>query len=293
MLGLPLRYMLRHPSAAVKIAADPLQTLTMMVDYYYSEQERKLPQCPYVTDPQWEQKMHAGLGAAWPCAAEAEFRALWPQVIAELQGKGIDPGPESFQWWNDGDAGLVRAAWCLVRHLQPKTVVETGVAHGMTSRFVLEALKRNGNGGRLWSIDLPQVEPEWRSRVGAAVHAAVHADGDKGFDGMWTYIAGSSRRKLPALLQQLGTIDMFIHDSLHSERNVRFELDRAWAAMPGRGAILVDDADSNWGFQHFTETLPAQQWMLGRAEPTRPDSRCVHTTGMFGVILKQATAHPA
>jgi hypothetical protein len=283
MLGVPLRYLARHPAAAVKMAADPRQTLTMMQDYYFSEKERKRPQCPYATDPQWEQRMHAGLGlsdAAWPCAETAEFRELWQQVIAELQAKGIDPGPESFQWWNDGDAGLVRAAWCLVRHLKPKKVVETGVAHGMTSRFVLEALKRNGNGGRLWSIDLPPFEAEWRSHTGAAVGS--------GYDGMWTYIAGSSRRQLPGLLKELGTIDLFIHDSLHSERNVRFELDRAWAAMPGRGAFLVDDVDANWGFKSFTESYAGQQSMLGQAEPTRPDSRCVHTTGMFGVILKQA-----
>jgi hypothetical protein len=282
MLGIPLRYLVRHPAAAVKMAADPLQTLTMMQDYYHSEQERKLPQCPYVADPQWEQHLHAALGAEWPCPAAAEFRELWPQVIAELQAKGIDPGPEGFQWWNDGDAGLVRAAWCLVRHLKPKKVVETGVAHGMTSRFVLEALKRNGNGGRLWSIDLPPFEKEWRAQVGAAVDVA----GADRYAGMWTYIAGSSRRKLPKLLAGLGTIDLFIHDSLHSERNVRFELERAWAAMPGRGAFLVDDADANWGFKNFTETFPVQQSMLGQAEPTRPDSRCVSSTGMFGVILK-------
>jgi hypothetical protein len=47
-------------------------------------------------------------------------------VISEMEAKGIRPGPESFQFWNDGDAGLVRAIWCLTRHLKPKKVVETG-----------------------------------------------------------------------------------------------------------------------------------------------------------------------
>jgi len=74
--------------------------------------------------------MHSSLGVPWPCKVAAEFWALWPNVIKELESKGIRPGPESFQWWNDGDAGLVRAAWCLTRHTKPKKIVETGVLMG-------------------------------------------------------------------------------------------------------------------------------------------------------------------
>jgi hypothetical protein len=61
---------------------------------------------------------------------------------------------------------------------------------------------------------------------------------------------GFDRRQ--ELLFHLGPIDLFIHDSLHSERNVRFELDRAWAAMAPKGALGVDDLDGNWDFRSFT-----------------------------------------
>ena len=44
-----------------------------------------------------------------------------------------------------------------------RKVVETGVAHGVTSRFILEALERNGR-GFLWSIDLPPLEKVGKSR---------------------------------------------------------------------------------------------------------------------------------
>ncbi len=70
---------------------------------------------------------------------------------------------------------LVGADWAQVPmwssspgHLRPKKVVETGVAHGVTSRFILEALKRSGD-GYLWSIDLLPLERVWRKQVGAAV----------------------------------------------------------------------------------------------------------------------------
>jgi hypothetical protein len=114
-------------------------------------------------------------------------------------------------------------------------------------RCVLEALKRNGD-GHLWSIDLPPIEEFWRKRVGAAV--------DDGFANQWTYIAGSSCRRLPELLAQLGKIDLFIQDSLHNERNVRFELDRAWTGMGPYGAMVVADIYVNWGFHTFIQVFP-------------------------------------
>jgi Methyltransferase domain len=246
------------------------------------KQEKWTPPPPYVPDNDWEQRMHASLRVPWPCDAAAEFWALWPEVINTLEAKGIRPGPESFQVWNDGDAGFVRAAWCLVRHSKPKKVVETGVAHGLTSRFVLEALKANGE-GHLWSVDLQPDDPYWRAQVGAAVGDG-HAD-------RWSYIQGSSRRRLPRLLSRLGQIDLFIHDSMHTDRNVRFELDRAWTAMGANGALLVDDVDVNWGFRTFKQDFPGHSSMLGEAEPLHPDERRFNKKGLFGVILKQRNAN--
>jgi hypothetical protein len=83
----------------------------------------------------------------------------------------------------------------------------------------------------------------------------------------WSYIKGSSRRHLPKLLSQLSEIDLFIHDSLHSERNVRFEIDRAWVALSQKGALVVDDIDANWGFHSFTQTFPGHKSLICEAEP--------------------------
>lgn len=280
MLGLPVRYFFKHPvTTLVHLASDPLQVWLTAQDEYAAVREGTRPKCRYESDPNWEQRLHESRRTPWPCDVTAEFWTLWQSVIKELEAKGIRPGPESFQWWNDGDAGLIRAIWCLIRHTKPQKVVETGVAHGVTSRIVLEALARNGE-GHLWSIDLPPLDEYWRKQVGAAV-------GD-GHGERWSYIEGSSRRRLPELLSQLGQIDLFIHDSLHSERNVRFELDRVWAAIRPDGAIVVDDIDANWGFRSFTQAFPGQQAIICEAEPLRPDPRRFNQKGLFGVILKQA-----
>jgi len=283
MLGIPLRYLLRHPINTLSaLARDPRQAWTTMQDAYVYARERRGPQCSYTADPGWEQHLHLALGCAWPCPQAAEFRALWPAVIAELEAKGIHAGPESFQVWNDGDAALVRAIWCLTRHLQPQKVVETGVGHGVTSRFILEALERNAS-GHLYSIDLPPIDRFWRSQVGAAV-------GDpqtNPYAARWTLIRGSSRSRLPQLLASLGEINLFIHDSLHSARNVRFELDLAWPALSPNGALVVDDVDANWGFDIFTHALPAPQSIIAEAEPLHPDLRRFNQKGLFGIVLKQ------
>jgi hypothetical protein len=282
MLGIPLRYLLRHPLIAVAdLAADPLEIWTTIHDSYLAQREQRGPQCRYESDEDWEQRLHEALGIPWPCNATSEFWDLWPKVISQLEAKGIRAGPESFQFWNDGDAGFVRAIWCLTRHLRPRKVVETGVAHGVTSRCILEALNHNGD-GHLWSIDLPPLERVWRKQVGAAV-------GDR-YSDRWSYVRGSSRRRLPELLSRLGQIDLFIHDSLHSERNVRFELDRAWAALRPNGALVVDDVDANWGFRSFTQTFSGHQSLICEAEPLHPDLMRFNKKGLFGIILKEPTA---
>lgn len=281
MLGIPLRYLLTHPLAATDLLADPVGTSTNFVDMVVAYRERSRPECPYTADEQWEERLHAQLGLAWPCAASAEFQRVWTQVMTELEAKGIRPGPESFDGWNDGDAGLVRAIWCLTRHLRPPNVVETGVGHGVTSRLILEAMQRN-EGGHLWSIDLPPIEKAWHKQVAMAV--------DGRYPEQWTYLKGSSRRHLPTLLSRLGRIKLFIHDSLHSERNLRFELDRAWAALEPGGVMVVDDVDANWGFHSFTETFSPYAAMVCPAEPLHPDRRRSNQKGLFGIILKEPLA---
>jgi hypothetical protein len=212
---LDLQPYLRRPIATLQaIAADPIESWMRLREQYAAHREGHTPPDLYKPDEDWETRLHSLIDLASIDLASSEellseFWDLWAIVMSELKAHGIQPGPESFKGWNDGDAAFVRAIWFLVRRQKPTTVVETGVAHGVTSRFVLEALERNG-GGHLWSIDRPPMEPELKQHIGIAVGRRLQ---DR-----WSYILGSSRRRLPGLLAQLGSIDFFIHDSLHSER---------------------------------------------------------------------------
>lgn len=280
-----LHRVLRRPiSSIAMIVSDPLETWTALQDRIAARKEAPVPPGLYQADEEWEPRLSRLIGLTAPSDLTAEFWPLWRDVIRGLESKGVKVGPESFKSWNDGDAALVRAIWFLTRQMRPRNVVETGVAHGVTSRVILEALAKNGS-GHLFSIDHPPMEPEWRRQIGLAVDGR-HID-------RWTYISGSSKRKLPQLASQLGQIDLFVHDSLHSEHNVLFELDVAWRALRPGGAIVVDDIDTNRGFQSFTAAVSPHPFLICEADPLRPDPRRSNKKGMFGIILKQNPAsHP-
>ena len=68
-------------------------------------------------------------------------------------------------------------------------------------------MEHNGY-GTLWSIDLPDLRLAWQGGLSLAVPAELRT--------RWTYVRGSSRRLLPAVLADLGQIQLFLHDGLHT-----------------------------------------------------------------------------
>jgi len=203
------------------------------------------PETAYPADEGWEARLHELIGAAWPCPQTESFDRTWEAALHELARRGLVVGREAFGGWDDGDRGLARALWCLVHHLEPEHVVETGVGRGLTSRIVLEGLEENGK-GHLWSVDLPPpLSPSLRRETGAAVPERLRP--------RWTYVRGTSRRRLPQIVAEIGSIDLFIHDSMHTTRNVEFELEQVWPALCRGGAMLVDDIEMNRGFELFVE----------------------------------------
>jgi predicted O-methyltransferase YrrM len=266
------------PRAARAVITNPAEYVTRAISAVRELPERNRPACPYVVDSKWEEELHEYHGRETWFNRVDELKGLWEEVFATLAARGVAAGPMSYLGWNDGDPEFVRAIWCLALHLRAQRVVETGVAHGVTSRFLLEALSRNG-GGHLWSIDLPPpAHPELHWHIGIAVDPQSREH--------WTYVAGSSRRRLAPLLKRIGTIDLFIHDSAHTASNVLFEMSHAWAALRPGGAIVVDDIDANWGFQRFCETMPLAKAWVCQSAPIRPDHRRVDDKGKFGILLK-------
>lgn len=159
------------------------------------------------------------------------------------------------------DTSLGELLYGLVRALRPNTVVETGVATGVTSAYVLAALADNGV-GRLHSIDLPLTDYVVLGLVGVSVPIKLR---DR-----WIYHWGTARRLLPRVLA--GThveAGLFIHDSDHSYANMRWELQTAWDALPSGSWFVADDANHHSAFEDFAAAVGVQPVYV--AQESKPD----------------------
>lgn len=128
-------------------------------------------------------------------------------------------------------------------------VLETGVAQGVTSRCILAALDADGL-GELHSVDLPPLGTDVDDYVGCLVPDELRI--------RWTLHRGSSRRLLPPLLSRLSAVDVFVHDSLHTTRNIAFELEAVTPYLTDRAIVVADDIEANDAFERWVgATLPA------------------------------------
>jgi predicted O-methyltransferase YrrM len=251
------------------IATQPYEGIERAMERVAENAEAWRGSWRYAATPEAERRLHELLDHPWPCNAREEFDELWSRLLRRLRQTGLDVGRGAFGGWDDADTGLARVTFCLTRHLRPDVVVETGVARGLTSSLILEALERNG-GGRLWSIDLP---PLIATDLAEQTACAVDQDQRR----RWTLLKGSSRRMLPGLVAGLPHVDMFVHDSMHTTRNVRFELDAVWSALAPGGAAVIDDVERNRAFATFTAAHPEARAVLFSADDGR---------AMFGCLLR-------
>jgi len=141
--------------------------------------------------------------------------------------------------------------YAAVRALKPSCVVETGVANGVSSSYLLLALRKNGH-GRLHSVGLADpaflpagkepgwLVPEWL-RSGWQIHL------------------GDARDILPRLFEELGSIDVFIHDSLHTYEHMMWEFDTAYPYLRPGGLLFADDALWNDAFHDFAREEGAHE----------------------------------
>lgn len=146
-------------------------------------------------------------------------------------------------------AKRVLLQYAIVRGFRPSVVLETGIANGVSSAYVLLAMERNQKGS-LHSIDVDDgsflppgkpvgwIVPEWlRHR--------------------WTVRLGDARDLLPQVLEDVGTLDVFIHDSLHTYDHMKFEYEQAYPHICRGGILISDDVLWNPAFPEFARKVNA------------------------------------
>ena len=143
-------------------------------------------------------------------------------------------------------------------------MVETGVDRGLSSVAILTAMERNQE-GELYSIDLPT---ETRLTDGTIYRntAEIGKLVPQELRHRWHLILGDARKELPKLLDELKSIDIFLHDSLHTEEHMMWEFQTAWPYIRNGGLLLSHDIgvsflkfvtkrkEKNWGCSGYYAT---------------------------------------
>jgi len=148
--------------------------------------------------------------------------------------------PYPIEYSVDNDSGLFLYELC--KALKPEIIVETGVAYGRSTSYILQALHENQK-GKLYSIDY--VFTPWQSKqaIGSAIPNHLRY--------RWEMVYGPTSEELPNLLDSLGMIDVFFHDSLHTYKTMNFEFQQSWPHIRQNGFLLSDDAKGNNAFHNF------------------------------------------
>ncbi|MGI9036155.1 MAG: class I SAM-dependent methyltransferase [Pyrinomonadaceae bacterium] len=154
-----------------------------------------------------------------------------------------------FPLTHNGDPKLGKLCYIICRAIKPRVFVETGVAFGVTSSFILKALEVN-NYGKLFSVDRPPAVRNAAEFIGALIPDELRRN--------WNLYRGESQKLLPALLAELKGVNIFLHDSRHTYSNMSAEFRLVAPFLANRSFLLADDANRNIAFEEWTNrTNPA------------------------------------
>ena len=73
----------------------------------------------------------------------------------------------------------------------------------------------------------------------------------KNLQNRWKLTVGTSSEKLEKIFQSIEKADIFLHDSLHTYKNMLLEFQTAWPFIKNNGFLLSDDIDDNNAFLEF------------------------------------------
>lgn len=132
--------------------------------------------------------------------------------------------------------------YVLCRAVKPETVVLTGARYGAIDAHVTHALDTNGT-GELHSVDLPNAIEKFD--YGYLV--------PEGYRDRWTMNLGDARNMLDDLLSEVGAVDAFIHDSLHTVDHMKWEYETAYPHLCEGGVLVSHDVLKSSVFRSFAE----------------------------------------
>lgn len=166
-------------------------------------------------------------------------------VVIEERGEG--PGEKGVEVGNPMGRTDRITLYAAIRACRPKVVVETGTAAGASATYLLAALERNGRGS-LYSID----DARDRSHIGYLVPDRLQARCNLRY--------GNSLVLVPEIYREVGPIDFFIHDSLHTYEHMTDEYELFYQLIEPGGVIGSHDILMSNAWRHFIKRHRVEEW---------------------------------
>jgi predicted O-methyltransferase YrrM len=208
-------------------------------------------------------------------ADDAEIKEYISEIVSDrklenslAKKSNFGDGEKPFSYKIAVDVASRLALYVLCRTKKPAVVVETGVASGTSSSYILRALDKNAQ-GKLYSIDVPwyTVTQNWKGAFtdGVKTNPIEMQSGwiiPDYLRDRWELTMGLTSEKLPALLKKTGKVDVFFHDSEHSYDNMAREFKTIWPGLRKKGVMLVHNVDKNPAFAEFEEKVGGSSFRL-------------------------------
>jgi len=94
----------------------------------------------------------------------------------------------------------------------------------------------------------------------------------------WELILENSKKVLPSILDNVESLDIFIHDSEHTYDHMMWEFETVWPHLIKNGIIVSDDTSWNNAFEDFSLKMNAKNLQLSRDKSYEKEK--------FGILIK-------
>jgi predicted O-methyltransferase YrrM len=182
------------------------------------------------------------------------------EVLEALTGSenpNRDPRKEEgalFPGFYDSGVRVQELLRLLVASFRPRTIMETGVAHGRSTQAFLEVIASLQAVDDSFVCALHSIDVDPRTQIGPWSS-----------NPLWTFHLLTPENQLRDIFEEVGEIDLFFHDSDHGYRNQMLEYELAWQRLAPGGILVSDDASWSNAFLHFARQHNLKPLILSEA----------------------------
>ena len=176
-----------------------------------------------------------------------DFNELYPEHIQYAEEK-IKNTPIKM-----GGPGNMTLLYHMVKKLDSKKIIETGVAYGWSSLALLTAIEETDE-AKLISTDMPYAKLNNEDFVGVVI--------PKQLQSKWNLVRLPDIVGLPLALRDLGDIDFCHYDSDKSFIGRMWAYKKIWQSLKAGGYLVSDDIGDNLAFKEFADLVETEPQVI-------------------------------